>query len=234
MVAIFGWIMPEPLATPRRVTGLPATVNWAEAVLGRVSVVGVALAKAWAEASEELRFTARSESLAMIFSVGRGTPMMPVEEGKTSLSRNWNMQAVSLQTRSQAVFPAGPVAQLALPELMRTTRILPLDPLRWARPTSTGAAATRFLVKTAAAVAPSPATARAKSGRPLCLIPAIAVANVKPNGTRISPGARQTGRRGWFMLRWSQAGDRRSWRRCTWGFRRGPWRLRRNGGGVGR
>src|SRR5882762_11998348 len=102
--------------------------------------------------------------------------MMPVEEGNTSFARNPKARAASLHTSSQAVFAAGPVAQLALPELMRTARMRPLVLLRLARPTSTGAATTRFLVKTAAAVAPSQTSASVTSGRPLALIPAIVVA----------------------------------------------------------
>ena len=119
--------MPEPLATPRMVTGFP--INWisAEAALARVSVVRIASAKARAEASEEARVAKSSESLAMIFSMGSGTPMMPVDEGKISLARNWSARAASLQTRWQAVFPAGPVAQLALPELTKTARMRPLE-----------------------------------------------------------------------------------------------------------
>src|SRR5882672_9807231 len=210
MVAIFGWIMPEPFAMPRIVMSWPAILICAEAALERVSVVGMAWAKAWAEASVAARAASRLGSLLMILSAGSGTPMMPVDDGNTSFGRNPKARAASLHTSSHAVFPAGPVAQLALPELMRMARMRPLELLRLARPTSTGAATTRFLVKTAAAVAPSQASASVRSGRPLALMPAMAVANVKPRGTRISSDAQRTGRNVWVMLRGSRADGRRS------------------------
>jgi len=50
--------------------------------------------------------------------------------------------------------PARPVAQLAFPELTTTARTRPPVESNDARPTSTGAATTRFVVNNAAALAP--------------------------------------------------------------------------------
>src|SRR5712692_7629098 len=58
--------------------------------------------------------------------------------------------------------PARPVAQLALPEFTTTARTRPPVESNPARPTSTGAATTRFFVNNAAALAP-PAAAELRS-----------------------------------------------------------------------
>src|SRR5450755_2668143 len=100
--------------------------------------------------------------------------------------------------------PARPVAQLALPEFTTTARTRPPLERNAARPTSTGAATTRFFVNNAAALAPPAAAAlrpawtgegarphtstNARSGRPLTLIPAATAAKEKPHGTRICSG----------------------------------------------
>ena len=72
----------------------------------------------------------------------------------------------------QARSPAGPVAQLAFPEFTITARTRPRLAARDARSTSKGAATTRFLVNTAAAVVPREASISARSRRPLALTPA--------------------------------------------------------------
>ena len=78
--------------------------------------------------------------------------------------------------------PGLPVAQLALPEFTITARIPPRLAANDARPTSRGAATTRFLVNNAAAVVPGQASTRARSGRPLALIPAQAAEKLEPGG----------------------------------------------------
>src|ERR1019366_7397 len=60
------------------------------------------------------------------------------------------------------------------------------------RPTSTGAATTRFVVNNAAAVAPPAASTSARSGRPLTLIPAATAEKEKPRGKRIFSGERRS------------------------------------------
>src|ERR1039458_3574584 len=88
--------------------------------------------------------------------------------------------------------PARPVAQLALPEFTTTARTRPPVETSAARPTSTGAATTRFLVNNAAAVAPPAAATRARSGRPLTLMPAATAEKENPRGKRIFSGERRS------------------------------------------
>src|ERR1700688_170970 len=88
--------------------------------------------------------------------------------------------------------PARPVAQLALPEFTTTARTRPPVASNAARPTSTGAATTRLVVNKAAADVPSPASAKARSGRPLTLIPALTAEKEKPLGTLIFSGDRRS------------------------------------------
>src|SRR5271165_203987 len=120
----------------------------------------------------------RGLSWDVIFSVGKGTPMIPVDDGKISADLPPSRCAAWLQVSRQARRPGCPVAQLALPELTRTARTRPLLFARAARPTSTGAATIRFLVKRAAAVARGSARISARSGLPLALIPAVTAENL--------------------------------------------------------
>src|ERR1700694_5095589 len=112
--------------------------------------------------------------------------------------------------------PARPVAQLALPEFTTTARTRPPVESNEARPTSTGAATTRFVVNNAAAVAPPAAaelrsawtlrlrsgraragarphtSTNARSGRPLTLMPAATAEKENPAGRRIFSGERRS------------------------------------------
>jgi len=74
------------------------------------------------------------------------------------------------------------VAQLALPELTRRAPTRPPVEAMWRRPTVMGAATTRFEVNMAAPTVPVEATARARSGLPESLIPAVAAPQRKPPG----------------------------------------------------
>src|ERR1700733_353717 len=88
--------------------------------------------------------------------------------------------------------PRRPVAQLAFPELTTTARTRPPAETSARRPISTGAATTRFCVNRAAALAPSTASASARSGRPLTLMPAATAANENPVGRRTLSGERRS------------------------------------------
>ena len=109
----------------------------------------------------------------MSFSVGNGTPMMPVEDGKTSSKTQPNWSPTAMQLLRQASRPACPVAQLALPALTMSAETLPPVAARCLRPMVTGAATTWLRVNRAAAVAPPVQMARATSGLPLALMPAL-------------------------------------------------------------
>ena len=108
--------MPEPLATPVSMTTLFPDRNWAEANLGRKSVVIMACTKLFNACSVACRAAINSGSLLTIFSAGKGTPMIPVEDGNTSSGFTPRSREVSRQICRQARSPAGPVAQLAFPE----------------------------------------------------------------------------------------------------------------------
>src|SRR6266853_4572814 len=190
MVAICGWIMPAPFAMPRTVTCFDAVLNRADAIFGRVSVVIMAWAKVSALCSCDDRAAISSGNFAQSFSAGNRTPMMPVEDGKISEASTLSRFPASRQTFSQARMPSRPVAQLALPEFTTTARIRPPVERNAARPTSMGAATTRFVVNSAAAAAPSATSTSARSGRPLTLIPAVTAENENPLGKRIFSGDR--------------------------------------------
>jgi hypothetical protein len=74
------------------------------------------------------------------------------------------------------------VAQFALPEFTITARMRPRLSANEARPTTSGAATTRFFVNMAAAVVPWQAWTRARSERPLALMPAQEAEKLKPAG----------------------------------------------------
>ena len=121
-------------------------------------------------------------SAARILETGIGTPIMPVEDGNTSSALNPSRPDAFRQTCKQSFMPALPVAQLALPEFTITARTCAPVARKCLRPISTGAAITRFFVNTAAAVVPGAASAKAKSNRPLALIPAATAENENPPG----------------------------------------------------
>ena len=123
----------------------------------------------------------------VILADGRGTPIIPVDEGNTSQGLTLNRRAASAQTILQAPIPSEPVAQFALPEFTITARTRPRLLVSEARPTSTGAATTRFFVNSAAAVVRRSATISARSGFPLALIAAAIAENLNPWGRKIGP-----------------------------------------------
>ena len=103
----------------------PATSMRAKAVFSTVSVVRMAWATSWKWSDSEPSEAASAGIAAMSFSAGSGTPMTPVEEGKTSSGRQPKTSAAASQVARAASRPAWPAAQLALPALMATTRTLP-------------------------------------------------------------------------------------------------------------
>src|SRR5271155_184139 len=119
--------------------------------------------------------------------------------------------------------PARPVAQLAFPEFTITARTRPPVESNDARPTSTGAATTRFVVNNAAALAPAEASARARSGRPLALMPAATAENANPRGKRIFSGERRS-----RIMRESSTSLWAAAKLQTWADPHGPSLLRRN------
>jgi len=112
----------------------------------------------------------------MSLSAGSGTPMMPVDEGKTSSGLQLKVLAAAWQVAMAAARPSSPAAQLALPALMAATRMRPAVAARCCLSMISGAAMTLLEVKTAAALAGVSATMSAKSVRPDFLRPALTAA----------------------------------------------------------
>ena len=104
-------------------------------------------------------------------SIGMGMPMRPVWHTSTSVVAQPTACAVSSHMRSASARPCSPVAALALPELSTTAAARPSARCR--RLICTGAAATRLVVNTPAAVtgAPSAVATIARSGAPDGLMP---------------------------------------------------------------
>src|ERR1039457_7329178 len=100
----------------------PGTLRRAKAVFSAVSVVRMAWATCWKWSKSEPRAAARPGRTAMSFSAGRGTPMTPVEDGKTSSGRQWKSWAAAAQVARAAARPASPAAQLAVPALRAAMR----------------------------------------------------------------------------------------------------------------
>src|SRR5215472_5930439 len=82
MVAMLGWIIPAPLATPNSVAVRPRRVIVSQAIFLRVSVVRIELAKASKFSGPAFAMTDRFGTAAVIFAIGSGTPMIPVDEGE--------------------------------------------------------------------------------------------------------------------------------------------------------
>src|SRR5215469_3784021 len=178
--------MPEPLAIPRSRYSPFELHTLRQANFGRVSVVMIVLANRQTASLFVCRCLASKGKADKIFSVGRGTPMIPVEEGKTCSGLVPSSRAASRQTSRHAFRPGKPVAQFAFPEFTTTARIESRLARNAARPTWTGAATTRFLVNIAAALVPGQHSTRARSVRPLALIPADLEENENPWGNSIS------------------------------------------------
>ena len=191
MVAICGWIMPDPLAMPRSVTVRPFTLNLRDAILRRVSVVKIASGNRETSSRVPRNDATSSGRQAMILSDGSRTPMIPIDDGKMRASDVPSRVPSALQLLEQASSPAAPVAQFAFPEFTKTASRRPRVFFKEARPISMGAATTRFRVNTEAAVEPME-RANATSGRPLALIPADKAANANPDGTRMGSGLRRS------------------------------------------
>src|ERR1035441_8397756 len=163
IVAMFGWIMPAPLAPTTPPPRRPIHANEACATFGPTSVVRIACEAASSPEGERRHFA--SGSAARIFASGRTTPMTPVDETMTSSFGNPRSAAAQLRTRRAASRPGFPVTAFAQPAFTTTARTRPRLRARSRLPRMTGAAWNRFFVNRAAAFAPFSATRSARSGR---------------------------------------------------------------------
>ena len=149
IVAMFGWIMPEPLAmTPKR-TFLPPTSISSAADFGCVSVVMMAWLAALLPSSE----SALTASLTpfSILSIGSVTPMTPVEATMTSSGSQPSALAAISCVALASFAPCSPVQALAQPALATIACAVPVATTAFEA--KTGAAATAFCVKVPATTA---------------------------------------------------------------------------------
>src|SRR3546814_4265645 len=104
MVAMSGAIMPDPLMMPTRFTVRPPTTACATAAFGKVSVVMIVAA---ASSQPHGGAAKAASNPASALSMGRGTPITPVEETNTSegwRSEEHTSELQSLMRISYAVF----------------------------------------------------------------------------------------------------------------------------------
>ena len=185
MVAMLGSIMPEPLHIPPTVTVLPPMPTVTAASLGRVSVVITALSAARPAAGERSSAAAARFIPARSLSTGRRWPITPVDATRTSDGSMPSSPAVASAESSASFSPASPVQALAQPEFARIAWTRPLATIR--RSYCTGAAATAFVVNTAAAAHGASDTIRATSLRPSYLILAATPAARNPLAAQTPP-----------------------------------------------
>src|SRR6266446_5389738 len=180
--------MPAPFAQPTRWIRLPDILKVADAVFGRVSVVQMASESSAKERADGRRLRASDGKARRIFSIGSCTPITPVEQTKSSCGASSIRRAASSFVRCATLSPCGPVAQLALPALTTTARMRPLDSRRFFFESTTGAATTRFCVKTAAAEAGTSLEISARSSAPVFFKPQAVAAKRNPLGSADSGG----------------------------------------------
>ena len=175
MVAMSGWIMPDPLATPTSSTVRPPTSARADAPFGKVSVVPIARATCSQLAGGA---AAASASPASALSTGSGTPMTPVEDTNTSSGAQPVIHATLAAIASTASRPAAPVKALALPAFTTSARARPWGSA--ARHHSTSGEGQRERVVTPATAVPSTKVRSVRSSRAHALYPARTVRAVQP------------------------------------------------------
>jgi len=125
IVAIIGSIMPEPLAIPPMRTSRPPMSTTAPASFGNGSVVMIARAAVGPSSAERLRNA--FGRAARIFSIGKATPITPVDATSTSAAEQCTSRAVSAAMSRAASIPSVPVQALAHPLLTMTARATPPD-----------------------------------------------------------------------------------------------------------
>ena len=113
-------------------------------------------------------------------SIGSWVPITPVDATSTCEDGTPSAAPASATIVQALSRPAVPVQALAEPELVTIARARP--PWIWARLTVTGAATTRLVVNTPAAVAGRSETSRVRSDLPLRFMPQAATPAANPAG----------------------------------------------------
>ena len=175
---MFGAIMAAPLATAPTVARAPSRSTPTAVCLATVSVVIIASAASTPPFSDSSSTTRGIPS--SIRSIGRGTPMRPVEQTSTSDVGRPRRCAAASHMRTASARPLAPLQTLAMPLLMMTARARPSA--RCSRQTGIGAPWTRLVVYTAAPLAGLSDSVRDRSLLPEGLMPQVTPAARKPRG----------------------------------------------------
>ena len=141
IVAMCGLIMPAPFAMAPMRTRTSPIFTCTAISFGRVSLVMMARAAASPSQPNEV---ASSGMRGSIRSIGRGTPMIPVEQTCTSRCLSPSALAVAAVMARALRRPSGPVHAFALPLLAMMAR--GSADFRWLEERRTGAAQTWFCV----------------------------------------------------------------------------------------
>ena len=179
---MLGWIIPEPLAMAPMRTGVSPNRTSMAMVLVLLSLVRMAWA-AWSEPWSD-RADAAAAMPSSTRSMGRGTPMIPVEATPKSSGARPVAWAAAWVMRRAFSLPSGANA-LALPLLTTTPCRWP--PARCCWETEMGAAFTRLRVKTPAAVQGVRERIRARSFLPASFTPQATPAARNPLGAVTPP-----------------------------------------------
>src|ERR1700722_2137732 len=156
--------MPAPLVQPRMRTSFPSAPYFAKALLGRLSVVMIARVNSVNARALVPRARTSLGTALTIFCHRSGAPMTPVEQTRIWVGRILPSSRATFRVVAvAAVKPSGPVQQFAFPEFTITARISLRDFRRCSCEVITGAALTRLVVKTAAAVAGISLTTKPRS-----------------------------------------------------------------------
>src|SRR5271156_64461 len=164
-------------------TSLPLARNLDAALFGRLSVVMMARLNSAKARALFPRARTNFGTALTIFCHRSGTPITPVEQTRICVGRSFPNSLATLRVVAvAAVNPSEPVQQLAFPEFTMTPRISVRDFFRWSCEVITGAALTRLVVKTAAAMAGVSLTINPRSS-PDFFRPHATEEYVKPRGT---------------------------------------------------
>ena len=168
--------MPAPFA----IAANSAPLIVAVAILGTESVVMIACALVCNPSL--LRTGAIASSPEMILSIGRNSPISPVEQTITSPAETLSKCPTCSAVLCVSAKPCGPVHALAPPLL--STAALTVPPFATWRDQITGAATTLFEVKTAAPMNSGPwFWINVKSRAPVLFNPAAIDADLNPCGS---------------------------------------------------
>src|SRR3990170_6303405 len=167
IVASLGYIIPEPFAIPPiLIDSLPYLYSTA-ATFETISVVIIASAASIPPVL--LNFLTRAGIPFLIFSIGRESPITPVDATRIFSGDIPRVLAVRSTISSACLYPVLPIHAFALPLFTITPLAFPFLIYFWLN--ITGAAFTRFSVNTPAAQASTSEKIRARSFLPVFLMP---------------------------------------------------------------